>query len=260
MYQTTMLILLASAGAIAQANDDAPPARATTTDFRIDNAVYVGDEKEPVCRSSTIFHQGVVYDCMKSPAETIVFDLAAGRFVMLDLKHRSRSELTTGVVEAFTDEMQQAAARSGDPLIKFLAAPRFEERFDATSGNLTLAAPLAVYRLTLQSEQDPSVLAQYHEFSDWYARLNAMLSPGSRPPFGRLVANAALVQRGSTASEVSLTLTSGGPNRQPIMIRSEHRLVRQLAEADLDRVAEARRQMVGFKSIRFTEYRKAELR
>lgn len=256
MCPTTILVLFAMIGAGPEAARHEPAA----ADFRIDNAVYVGDDKEPICRSSTIFHQGMVYDCMKSPAETIVFDMAAGRFVMLDTKHRTRSELTTGIVEDFTDSMQEVAVRSSDPLVQFLAAPKFQEQFDAASGSLTLSSPLVVYRMTLRPEQDSSVVAQYHEFSDWYARLNTLLSPGSRPPFGRLLVNAALARRGATVSEVSLTLTSGGPKQQPITIRSEHRLVRQLTETDLDRIAEARKQIVGFKPIRFTEYRKTDLR
>ena len=43
-------------------------------DFRVDNAVFAGDKKEPISRSVTIFHDGIVYDCMKTPAETVVFD------------------------------------------------------------------------------------------------------------------------------------------------------------------------------------------
>jgi len=88
-----------------------------------------------------------------------------------------------------------------------------------------------------------------------------MLSPGSRPPFGRLVVNAALAQRKATASKVMLTLSSDGKSdREPITIRSEHRLVRPLTRVDLERVDQARKQMVGFKPVRFVEYRKTDLR
>ena len=73
--------------------------------------------------------------------------------------------------------------------------------------------------------------------------------------------NAALAQRRATASEVVLTLSSLKPSsRQRNTIRSEHRLVRPLDAADLDRVAETRRLMDGFKLVGFEQYRKSELR
>lgn len=262
MCQFSMLILMAAIGALPNADarpDGAEPGAGA--DFRIDNAVYLGESKEPLCRSTTIFHKGMVYDCMKAPSETIVFDMSAGRFILLNLKNRTRAELTTGEVASFADRLQEVAARSLDPLVKFLAAPKFREHVDRATGTLTLDSPLVVYRLTLLPEQDPRVMAQYHEFSDWYARLNSLLSPGSRPPFGRLVVNAALAQRSATASEVVLRLSSGGASgRGPTTIRSEHRLVRPLTAVDLDRVGQARKQMVGFKPVGFAQYRKTELR
>ena len=262
MCHYSMLILIAAVGALPNADarqDGTEPE--PVADFRVDNAVYLGESKEPLCRSTTIFHKGVVYDCMKAPSETIVFDTSAGRFILLNLKNRTRAELTTGEVASFADRLQEVAARSLDPLVKFLAVPKFREHVDQASGTLTLDSPLVVYRLTLLPEQDPRVVAQYHEFSDWYARLNALLSPGSRPPFGRLVVNAALAQRSATASEVELKLLSDGASgRGPTTIRSEHRLVRPLTAVDLDRVGQARKQMVGFKSVGFVQYRKTELR
>ena len=225
--------------------------------FRVDNTVYVDNQKAPVCRSATIFHDGVVYDCMKTPAETVVFDKSAGRFVLLNLKSRTRTELTTGEVAAFTDRLQQLAVKSSDPLVKFLAAPKFQERFDETTGKLTLSSPLVSYRLTLAPEKNQAVVEQYHEFSDWYARLNALLTTGSRPPFGRLVVNAALAKHKATASQVILTLSSGkASKRQQTTIRSEHRVVRPLTPADLDRVRQTREFMAGFKPVSFEQYRK----
>ena len=263
MSQLTLLILATTLTlAVTTDGNASTPEAATNTasDFRIDNAVYIGDAKEPVCRSSTIFREGVVYDCMKSPPETIVFDMTSGRFALLDLDRRTRTDLTTGMVEDFTHELQRVAVKSEDPVIKFLAAPGFQEQFDAASGSLALTSPLVEYRLALRPEYDPSVLTQYHEFSDWYARLNAMLPPGTRPPFGRLVVNAAVAKRNSTADKVVLTLAPNSSDKPPVKIRSEHRLVRPLTKVDLQRVAQAKKQMVGFKSIRFVEYRKADFR
>jgi hypothetical protein len=230
-------------------------------DFRVDNVVFVGDDKEPVSQSTTIFQDGVVYDCMKAPLETVVFDKLSGRFVLLNLKLRTRSELTTAHLAAFIDRLQIVAAKSKDPLMRFLAEPKFEERFNETTGELTFNSPLVTYQLMLSPERDPNIAGQYQEFCDYYARLNTLLAPGSRPPFGRLAVNAALAPRQATASRVTLTIDTGrGGKQKRDTVRSEHRVVRPLEPADLDRVAKTKELMNSLKLVSFEDYRKPMLR
>ena len=173
------------------------------------------------------------------------------------MPHRTRTELTIAHLAAFVDRLQTLAAKNKDPLVRFLADPKFDERFQDAANELTLSSPLVTYRLVLSPESDQSVVEQYREFCDSYARLNALLVPGSRPPFGRLAVNAAMAQRQATASQVSLSLTTGKiPNQHKTVIRSEHRVVRPLGPADLDRVAQAREMMDHFKLASFEDYRK----
>ena len=230
-------------------------------DFRVDNAVYSADQKEPPSESTTVFHAGVVYDFMKTPAETVVFDSIAGRFVLLNLTQKTRTELTTTEVAAFVDRLQPLAAKSPDPLVKFLAEPKFQERADENVSELTLSSTLVNYRIVLSREASPETVNQYHDFCDWYARLNALLVPGSRPPFGRLIVNAALAQRQATASQVSLTMSSGkGLTPKHTTIRSEHRIVRPLTQADLEQVTQTSEFMTSFKPVSFEQYRKVDMR
>jgi hypothetical protein len=234
-------------------------AAALGEDFRMDNVVYVGDQKEPSSQSATIFSGGVVYDCLKTPAETVVFDKMTGQFVLLNLTRRARTELSTGEVSAIIERLQPMAAKSKDPLVKFLAEPKFQEQ-SSQPGELTLSGPPITYRLTLVRETDQGLVEQYHEFCDWYARLNALLVPGSPPPFGRLVVNAAIAQQHAIASQVLLTIHAGNGSTPRTTIRSEHRLVRPLEPADLERVAQARQFMGTFQQMSFDRYRKLEPR
>ena len=260
MKRYSTLIVLAALGAWMAVGGDFN--RAAAEDFRIDNAVFVGEQKTPAFESTTIFYKGIVYDCMKSPEETVVFEKSTSKFILLNLKHRSRAELTTGEVAAFTDRLQQdGTTKNTDPLVKFLSSPKFEEHFDEAAGELTLFSPLVSYRLTLLPESNPATVEEYHGFSDGYALLNAMLTPGSRPPFGRLLVNAALAKRQSMASQVILTFTQGkATNRQQITIRSTHSVVRTLASADLELVAKTREYLGGFKLVSFDQYLKIEQR
>jgi hypothetical protein len=233
---------------------------ASADDFRVDNSVFTGDKKEATSQSVTIFHDGVVYDSMKSPAETVVFDKAAMKFVLLNMSNRTRTELTTDDVAAFVtrfeNQLQSMIAKQPDPLIEFMASPKFQEQFDGATSELTLSSPLVNYRLVLLTSESDAAVQQYREFSDWYARLNTLLTPGALPPFGRLAVNAAIANRKAIASQVALTMSTAKSNRR-LTIRSTHQVSHPLTQTDLDYVAALRKSMSDFKLVSFDEYRKA---
>jgi hypothetical protein len=232
---------------------------ASAEDFRVENRVFAAEQKEPIGQSTTIFHGNMVYDCLTTPAETVVFDMAAGRFIVLNLAKEMRCELSTAEITTFIDHLRSVAAKSKDPAARFLADPKFDEHSD-NGDELTLTSPWVTYRVTMARQTDQELVTQYRESCDWYARLNALLVPGSRPPAGRLMLNAALAQRQATASHTVLTLASGKGGKQKTTIRSEHELIRPLEEADLKRVTQTRECMDVFKLVSFEQYRKADPR
>jgi hypothetical protein len=232
---------------------------ALAADFRVDNRVYSGDGKEPVSQSSTVFHQAVVYDFLQNPSETIFFDKAFGRFAILDDTRQIRTELSTNELERFTQEMKERAVKRKDPLMQFLAEPIFEERYDSASRELILYSDLVNYKVITTSVDNVAVASQYREFSDWYARLNAILIPGSRPPFARMKLNEALAKHEAIAREVTLTITVvKDGKRQPATVRSEHLLSLTLAPADMEHIERARKSMASFKLVSFDKYRQAK--
>ena len=85
-------------------------------DFRIDNATYFSDEKAPPLESITIFHDGVVYDCMKNPNETVVFDPAGGRFVLLNLKSQPRVDHRR--IGGVYRSLAACGRQNSDPVVK----------------------------------------------------------------------------------------------------------------------------------------------
>jgi hypothetical protein len=70
---------------------------------------------------------------------------------------------------------------------------------------LTLTSPHITYRLETVPARTAETVQQYREFSDWYARFNAMFNLGSTPPFPRLAVNKELARRGLVPTEVTLT-------------------------------------------------------
>jgi hypothetical protein len=228
-------------------------------EFRIENRVYSGDEKQPISRSSTIFHQAVVYDFLENPSETVIFDKAAGRFAILDNARRIRTELSTGELDDFTRKMKDRAEKWQDPLARFFAEPAFQERFDSKRRELLLQSELVSYKVVVLSAGNAAVAAEYREFSDWSARLNAMLVPGARPPFARLILNEALASHDVLAKEVILTVTAvKNGKRQPVIVRSEHDLSLDITPADLERIEYADQSMTKFRLVSFDKYRLAK--
>lgn len=225
-------------------------------DFRVENRIFVGGQRKPISQSATIFLDGVVYDYLEDPAEAIVFEKGRDRFILLDTIRRVRAELPTSKLAAFTRRLQQSASAQEDPFIKFLADPQFHEQFDETSGELTLSSPWMTYRLELVDAESRTVSQQYREFCDWYAQVNAVLNPGSRPPFARLLVNAAVAKYEATAREVHLTMTprKSFPAKRT-KLRSEHQLVRQIVAADVDRVTQTRQFMQIYKLVGLDQYR-----
>ena len=234
-----------------------PAEPAGMEEFRIENKIFFDGAKEPRVRSTTIFHDGVVYDYLSDPAEVTVFDAQRRRFVLLDLERRVKTELTTDRVADFSKRLKQWTQKQSDPFLKFLGAPSFDEALDEGTGEFTFTSPWMSYRLTTFDTESEALSRQYREFSDWYCRLNTVLNPGVRPPFARMIVNAALEDRHLFPREVRLTMQpKGGLLSKRLNVRSEHLLIRQLVESDLQRVAQTDQFMAMYASVDFQEYQR----
>ncbi|MGW8255848.1 MAG: hypothetical protein ACWGMZ_00025 [Thermoguttaceae bacterium] len=224
-------------------------------DFRVENLVFSGDQKKPSSRSLTLFHQGFVYDFLQDPPETTVLDKSAARFVILDNARHVRTEATLAFVDSYVQKMKKRAAGLNDRLINFFAEPVFLESFNSAEKELRLKSPLVKYRVIVTMPETRDIAAEYREFSDQSARLNAILVPGSRPPFARLKLNDALARYNAIPLKVVLTIASEkDPHHTTYEIRSEHRLSLQLSPADLRRIESAEKAMGKFKLIGFERY------
>jgi hypothetical protein len=227
------------------------PARGA--DFRVENTVTVEGEIKPQSQGVTIFHNGLVYDFLTDPAEIIVFDGPHGRFVLLDLGRRVQSELSTDDVTVFVDRTKKSlSGPRNPPQIRWLGNPTFDESFDSQTSELTLRNDLMAYQVQLLPT-GPEVATQYHLFSDWYAQFNHALNPQSRPPFPRMVLNAAMERNHGIAKEVRLT-SNFSHSPAPTKVTSRHELAGQLDTADKNRIVEARDHMKSFPHVSLKEY------
>ena len=117
-----------------------------------------------------------------------------------------------------------------------------------------LKSPQLTYRVsTLKAESEEAAL-QYREFSDWYARLNAMTN--HTPPFARLAVNQELHSRGLVATQVQLNipkqLAIGG--RGGVTLRSEHQIKWKLLKLDLDMITTTETQLGSFRAVSLEKF------
>jgi hypothetical protein len=228
-------------------------------DFRIETKVFVGTDKSPVSQTTTLFKAGYVYDYLSSPSspeQVAVFDKQHGRFILLDRTRKLKTEIKSENVLAFAEKCQALAAKSSNAFLKFAADPEFDTDFSA-DGELTLASQYINYKLQTQPANTPEAAQQYREFSDWYARFNAMSNPESTPPFARLAVNEELASRGLVPTEVQLTISAPRKLGRTVAVRSEHHVSWRLLKRDEERIAETANQLATFKSVAFDEFQPA---
>jgi hypothetical protein len=227
---------------------------AQADDFRIETKVFRGSDSSPVSQNLTLFQAGYVYDYLSDPERIAVFDRAHGRFILLDPARQVKVELKTDDVLVFSEKFHAWAAKSSNGFMKFAADPDFEVTF-AENGQLTLASPHITYRLETVPAKTPETAQQYREFSDWYARFNAMVHLGSTPPFPRLQVNEQLAKRGLVPTEVNLTIpkqaTLGVPG---VSMRSEHHVSWRLLQRDTARIGETANQLAAFRTVDLAEF------
>jgi len=221
--------------------------------FRVENEVFIDGDDVPDVESTTIFLDGVVYDFLKQPREVIIFDKSRGRFVLLDLQRRLKTEVSTSQVVAFTEWIKQWAAGQDDRLLQFLADPKLDKAQD--DGWWIFRSSWLIYRVLPQQPADTRVVGLYRDFASWYCRLNAMLNPGARPPFARMMVDEELAAEGLIPQEVELSIRdrkSWFPKWTTI--RSRHRLIPHLVESDRDRVGQTDQFISMFLPVKFHEY------
>jgi hypothetical protein len=224
-------------------------------DFRVESMVFADKQKEPISRSTTLFHAGVVYDYLGEPPRVAVLDQSHGRFILLDQSREEKTELKLDEIATAVAGLRNMAEKSPNGFLKFVAHPKFtvEPRDDE---ELVFNSPTLTYRTRCVSAS-PATAAKYREFLDWTARLNAIMMPAAPPPFARLAVNEELASRNLVAETVELEIPKqialGG---RGLHLRSEHVLTWRLLETDQDRIAKTGSQMSRYKSVPFAEYRK----
>lgn len=216
-------------------------------EFRIETDIFVDNEPEPVSRTVTLFEQNAVYDFTENPAQTVVYRRGTqerpGRFILLDPTRRLRTDVATDLMGPLLAKVAQWAAEQDDAILRFSAQPEFSLDFDSQTGALTLDSDVWTYRVATTPAQNPSALARYRDFTDWYARLNSMLH-NTPPPGPRLKLNEELERRGLIPVEINRTIS---PSKTAV--RAAHLFSWRLSREDRERLDAAQQHLASFKKV-----------
>lgn len=236
------------------------PDRVAGGEFRIQTRLYMGNEKEPASENITLFKDDVVYDYSASPQSTLevtMFDPRRGRFVLLDIERRLRTQIPTKEVANHIQQLRaKMATQNENKMFQFFQNPQFKAAVDPETDELTFDSPYLTYRIVPLAVKDEQVLRTYIQFANWYAQLNSVIMPGSTPPFPRLAINSALQSRGVMPTRLTFTAKNLEPlaANKSITIRSVHEVEWKLFADDQRQIEETGRQLVTFQEVSPTEY------
>lgn len=227
---------------------------ATADDFRVDSKIFVAKEATPHSTNITLFRGSHVYDFLDKPQQITIYDLERKRIVMLDPAHERKAEVSIAMLTSFCDTLERRPT-AGDAFLKFAIKPTFDETTDKTTGEMLFASSQLTYRVMPKVADDRSVATRYREFSDFSAKLNALVNRGSLPPFPRLTVNAALAESGKVPQKILLTV----PPRQLIgghttTLRSEHEFRSRILDSDEAKIDSAGELLGRAEAVNLSDY------
>lgn len=232
------------------------PPVAQAADFRIETRVYAPGEEEPAAESVTLFTGGAAYDFRDADDRVTVFRPGAadkaGRFVLLDTAREVRSEIGGDRVAIANTKLRRWASLHKDEFLRFTGDPKFDESFNADTGELRMTSEQMSYRLVTMPVASREAMKELRAFLDAYAQLQTLLEAGL-PPAPRLLVNQSLANHDVVPIQVELY---SGPIDDEPDLRAEHLVTWILSRNDRNRIERANRQLTEFREVENTEFSK----
>lgn len=193
-------------------------------------------------RSLTLFHAGLVYDWIPSMGEVTVVDPAHDRFIVFTGRRMIGTKVPfeevnriLGTAREETSNWAKRLLESGNAKsiqiatpIQFQLAPKFAEKFDISTGALTLSSPEFSYHVECREAASTELLNAYLSYADRAAQLNYVLYPDTLFPAPRIALNASLRKLNRLPSRVQLNVQFD----KPFVLAAEHQFGWKLESID----------------------------
>lgn len=237
---------------------------ALAQDFRVDTEVFIGDQKEPVAETLTIFHGGRVYDFLLTGSKEItIYDPRRGQFSLLDVERKLKSSVTTQELLDHAEKINEAVEKENDPFLTAVARPQFEQQIEPFQERgqdlvrITLTSKEIIYRAVGKKPDQPAAVQAYRQFTDYFARFNAA-RPGNLPPGARLALNKVLAEQELIPVSVERIITTPGPLGKKLEVRSKHLINWIIAGEDEKKISHAGDCLARFEAIEFEKHRQMD--
>ncbi len=264
----------------------------STCVLRVESEVFVGDKKQPVARSLTLFRNGIAWDFLEQPAdlaagakakdanrsdalsskqsdepaqadgsqmvlhEIVLHDPARDRVVIIDPKRNVKTQIEAIRLERLSVSLASWARKADDRLVRWAGGPDFGDGIQEKGSSLVLVGPRVRYAVDFAAAPSGDTSAVYSHFADTAILLKALLHPGGLPPFPRLAINRRVSAAGGIPTTVTLEidLKSALLGGHSDIVRSVHKAHPQLLAGDLDRIEEAESQVAVAESVELAAF------
>lgn len=243
-------------------------ASSNAQNFRMETDVLLSGQKKPLVQTLTLFTDSMVYDFIYGPAdgrakddqqvtEVTVFDMSAGRVILLDIAKARKTVLSHEQLVQMTAAMKVSAS-ANDGVYAFAADPKFDTKFAEDKQQLSCTSASLIYSVKGQKPEQPAAVFRYQEFADWSARLNAC-RPGNLPPYARMEVGKQLADRGLIPEEITRTMIAPGRlGNKRVELTSRHHVNWAVSTKDRKRIETVAEQIGKFEGVTFLSFVESE--
>ena len=227
-------------------------------EFKIDTKLFVGDSKESVSNTKTIFSGGLIFDFpiaagSKKPEEILVYDSNLQTISLLDLKRQMQVKLMDVQLKKMLKVIGEQMAE--EDRTRAMLEQKFEEKIDHEFNSLVLTGDQNMtYRLHGKAPESAKVLSAYFEFLDVFTRVQ-ITDPKKLPPFARLRLNESIRRLGWLPDRVDMSAGKSDFFAEPFTAHTEHKLTLKITDRDRSEIALAKKSWAALPEVSLAKYR-----
>jgi hypothetical protein len=239
---------------------------AMPADFRLDASLFtVGPT--PAATSQIIVRRGVAYQFVSdSPEEVQIIDVAASRVVLVDLKRKIQTEISSNHLDTHLgvtynrilavvrsrEKSDKRADRLAAAMGRDLIEPKFKAAFDDAKKSLHLTNTTVEADATGEPETDQGRYTVIVNALAAIIKLSAIRDPDGIPPFPRLDALRILtVDHRLRPTEINFLYRLAGP---PKRMRWTYALIPSLTDREIEAIARINNLRETAKFVAFADY------
>lgn len=230
---------------------------AVAQEFKIETAIFAGDQKLPVAQNVTLFQNDLIVDLKMDFANppniisTKVYDSRQKNVALLDHSRNVRLEISDNRLLQMVDGLRRDLSQKED--LQFLVNESFKESAMVDASKIVLTSPTIQYQVEGKRPANANFLKMHSEFLDIFTRLSAS-DPGGFPPFARMRLNESIKKMGWIPSSVEIVMGANTLVPRGLKMKSTHVLIDGLSKEDIATIETAKKQWVSYTAVNLLKF------